>query len=93
MNTNVFARICKISLAACLALVLGTSFADASHYGRSQSHHHQPSYGGYGHRQPSYGGYHRQPQHCAPRHQPQPHYGFSGGYQGGFSGGYQGRYR
>ncbi len=96
MNTNVFARVCKISLAACLALVLGTSFADASHYGRSYSHQHrQPSHhghGGYGQRSynpPQYGGYHRPPQHCAPRYQPQPHYGFSGGYQGGSYGRYR----
>lgn len=86
MNTNVFSRVCKISLAACLALVLGNSFADAGHYGRGYSHdHHQPSYhgSGYGHRSyglPQYGGYHRPPQHCRPHYQAQPHYGHQGGY-------------
>ena len=94
MNTNVFTRVCKISLAACLALVLGTSFADAGHYGsygHGYSRNYQPSQHGYGQRSyspPQYGGYH-QPQHCRPQYQPQPHYGYQGGYQGGSYGRYR----
>lgn len=110
MNTNVFTRVCKISLAACLALVLGTSFANAGHYGcyggyggygqgysnygQSYSRNYQPSYQGYGYGQrsynpPQYGGYSGSSHYCRPNYQPQPHYGFSGGYQGGSYGRYR----
>ena len=81
MNKNVFSRVCKISLVACLALVLGTSFADASRYGQGYSHKYQPSHHGHGqlsYRPAPHGSYHRPPQHCAPRYQPQPHYGYQG---------------
>lgn len=97
MNTNVFSRVWKISLAACLALALGNNFAEAGHYGRSYSHHHhRPMHGGYGgyggygrYNPPSFGGYHRPPQYCRP-HFSQPRYG---GYSGGYQGGSYGRYR
>lgn len=93
MKTNILTRVSKIGLAACLALVLGISSADASHYGYGQGYS-QPqysprSYSGYGqgYGQRSYspsqygGGYNRAPQHCQPQYRPQPQYGYQGGYR------------
>lgn len=89
MNTNVFSRVSKISLAACLALVLGANFAYASHYGQgySQPQYSPRPYSGYGQNygQRSYGspsyGYQRPIQPCHPHYQPQPRYGYQGGYR------------
>jgi hypothetical protein len=96
MNTTSITRVCRISLVACMALVLGSSIANAGHYGQSYSHHHHSSYQGHGYgyqghgysqrsySRPQYGGYQRPSHYCPPQHRSQSHYGYRGGYQGGY---------